>query len=305
MIDLTNYEEYLLRQMDGELNQEELGELNAFLKKHPSLEAEFKWLEATRLDPQEKIVFQDKASLYRHEPVKAWWGAARTRWAAVAAVILLAVCGLWISREHQGGLSSSVPPYARRTAPVPPAQPTPPLSPATAVSQVLAPRKSSPAEPSRPSVPPPPQPSRTTDMAVRHPSVKLVPDAPRPAVKENPAHSTGERKPGTGGLAPISLARAGLGTQTPPAVPDDVAATPVTTPTPDTAPADRYDPVDTGLPASTALASTTEKLENGKRELDQAITRGLTDFQQKKSTLLGNLEKKQIRIGRFTLALNQ
>jgi hypothetical protein len=46
------------------------------------------------------------------------------------------------------------------------------------------------------------------------------------------------------------------------------------------------------------------RLEERKKELDESITAGLGELQQKKTALLSKLGKGEIRIGRFTLALN-
>jgi anti-sigma factor RsiW len=64
-INISNYESYLLSYIDGELNREELAELELFLQKHPRCRQELELLEGARLVPDEKIVFEDKASLYR------------------------------------------------------------------------------------------------------------------------------------------------------------------------------------------------------------------------------------------------
>lgn len=64
-INISNYESYLLSYMDGELNREELAELELFLQQHPRCRQELELLEGARLVPDEKIVFDNKASLYR------------------------------------------------------------------------------------------------------------------------------------------------------------------------------------------------------------------------------------------------
>ena len=64
-INISNYESYLLSYIDGELNREELAELELFLQQHPQCRQELELLEGVRLVPDEKIVFDNKASLYR------------------------------------------------------------------------------------------------------------------------------------------------------------------------------------------------------------------------------------------------
>lgn len=310
MIDLTNYEDYLLRRVDGELNSAELRELDAFLEHHPSLKTESKWLEAIRLDPGETIVFPDKTSLYRHRAVKPWWsGSARTRWVAAAAAVVLLIGGfLWVSRHPQPQAGSGVPAYAQRSAPVQSIHPAGGASAQQTFDSITArtrtPRENNPPEPSRPSPAPASPPARATDVAAGRPRVKPVADAPRSGVKERATQPSAPPEPGVSPLTPIALAEAPA--KAPAGVAAGEVAGEVAIPATPGAGAPRtYDSADAGLPASAALASTAEKLENGKRELDQSITRGLSDLQQKKAALIGQLEKKEIRIGRFTFALNQ
>lgn len=64
-INISNYESYLLSYIDGELNEAEQAALQLFLEKHPQFKQELDLLEGTRLMPDEKIVFENKASLYK------------------------------------------------------------------------------------------------------------------------------------------------------------------------------------------------------------------------------------------------
>lgn len=85
-VTLTNYEEWLVLYMDNELTTEQKKSVDQFLITHPSLKEEFALLQRTQLQP-EKIIFADKASLYRKEEEKPapvrWW-----RLAAAAIIIL-------------------------------------------------------------------------------------------------------------------------------------------------------------------------------------------------------------------------
>ncbi|RAJ03839.1 hypothetical protein LX64_02716 [Chitinophaga skermanii] len=64
-INISNYEQYLLCYIDGELNPEEIAALELFLEKYPDLRQELAQLEAVKLLPEEEIVFDNKAMLYR------------------------------------------------------------------------------------------------------------------------------------------------------------------------------------------------------------------------------------------------
>ncbi|MGX5818315.1 hypothetical protein ACWKWU_08980 [Chitinophaga lutea] len=63
-IQISNYEEYLFRYVDGELDAAETAALESFLDRHPALRQELELLLSTRLVP-EPVVFDGKASLYR------------------------------------------------------------------------------------------------------------------------------------------------------------------------------------------------------------------------------------------------
>jgi anti-sigma factor RsiW len=64
-INISNYESYLLSYIDGELNEAEQAALELFLQKHPQFKQELDLLEAVRAVPDESIVFDNKAALYR------------------------------------------------------------------------------------------------------------------------------------------------------------------------------------------------------------------------------------------------
>lgn len=68
-INISNYESYLLNYIDGELNEAEQAALELFLQKHPQFKQELDLLEAVRAVPDESIVFDNKAALYRTSSV--------------------------------------------------------------------------------------------------------------------------------------------------------------------------------------------------------------------------------------------
>lgn len=64
-INISNYEEYLLSAVDGELSRDEMVALEAFLQQHPHIREELALLESVRLMPDAEVSFDDKTSLYR------------------------------------------------------------------------------------------------------------------------------------------------------------------------------------------------------------------------------------------------
>lgn len=67
-INISNYESYLYCYVDGELTADETAALERFVAINPQARAELDQLMATRLQP-EKIVFENKASLYRESEI--------------------------------------------------------------------------------------------------------------------------------------------------------------------------------------------------------------------------------------------
>jgi len=64
-IDISNYEEYLLSAVDGELNEEEQAALEVFLQLHPTYRQEFLLLQSARIVPDNELRFDGKEMLYR------------------------------------------------------------------------------------------------------------------------------------------------------------------------------------------------------------------------------------------------
>jgi anti-sigma factor RsiW len=65
-INISNYEEFLLSAVDGELNGEEMAALEAFMQQHPAIRKELALLEATKLSPDGGMTFDDKEALYKN-----------------------------------------------------------------------------------------------------------------------------------------------------------------------------------------------------------------------------------------------
>jgi hypothetical protein len=65
MVTLENYEEYIIRYIDEELNAAELQELQAFMNLHPELRSEMVAYENTRLLPDTTQIFEGKEQLLK------------------------------------------------------------------------------------------------------------------------------------------------------------------------------------------------------------------------------------------------
>lgn len=92
MVNLENYEEYMLLYADRELNPEQEQALLDFVQQHPGLKAELHAYAATRMQPDEAVVFAGKEALLKTEPGgrTMWLGSWKT-YAAAAGVILFIV----------------------------------------------------------------------------------------------------------------------------------------------------------------------------------------------------------------------
>ena len=94
----TNYEEFFLLYVDGELSAAERREVETFAGTKPQFQQELNLLLQTKIEPEHEVVFPDKSLLYKKEEKKrpvifiGW-----QRIAAVAAVILVALGIFWLS----------------------------------------------------------------------------------------------------------------------------------------------------------------------------------------------------------------
>jgi hypothetical protein len=106
IVNLSNYEEYLLLYIDNELNPAQAVAVEQFAAENLAVKKELDLLRFTRLQP-ETIEFPDKASLYRKEekvralPVR-WWRAA-----AAILILGLGLTTLWmINRKADNSLAA-------------------------------------------------------------------------------------------------------------------------------------------------------------------------------------------------------
>lgn len=123
MVNMENYEEYMMLYADSELNAEEEKALLDFVKHHPELEADLKAYAATRLLPDMEQVFAGKQALLKTEPiVKSIW--IDRRMYAVAASIVLCVILYAVNRNsNKEEIATSI--AVKETITVPVITPTP------------------------------------------------------------------------------------------------------------------------------------------------------------------------------------
>lgn len=101
-INLSNYEEWLVRYMDNELNGEEKAAIEKFISDNPAVKKEWELIQRTKLQP-ETITFPNKELLYRKEDkvrrIPAWWRMA----AAAAIVVAVGTTALVVINNNNPG----------------------------------------------------------------------------------------------------------------------------------------------------------------------------------------------------------
>ena len=102
LINIYNYESFLVQHVDGELLHHEVVELEKFLALNPYAQQELNWLKKTRSEPDTAVVFGDKSSLYRHEEVKRMYPVRWLKQAIAAAVIIAAGTGIFMFSNNSG-----------------------------------------------------------------------------------------------------------------------------------------------------------------------------------------------------------
>ncbi len=88
LINMTNYEEYLIAYIDNELTDAERIEFFKFAAAHPPVKEELDIYQQTKLQPEKEIVFANKEVLYRREEKVRVITMQRWKIAVAAAVIL-------------------------------------------------------------------------------------------------------------------------------------------------------------------------------------------------------------------------
>lgn len=112
MVNLENYEEYMMMYADGELNEAETKALMDFVAANPELAKELEAYSATKLVPDTTMVYANKDQLMKAPPAGGRTIGMRTWWmyAAAAAVLLFAV-----TIFRQGGDATDSPVVANNT----------------------------------------------------------------------------------------------------------------------------------------------------------------------------------------------
>ena len=96
---LKNYEERFVDYMEGQLNADEMREVEAFVAQHPELEEDFKLFCSTKLEPDTSVVFTKKESLM--QPTTVIRPLYVRIVAAAACVALLIGIGIRFLKPHQ------------------------------------------------------------------------------------------------------------------------------------------------------------------------------------------------------------
>lgn len=112
MVNLENYEEYMMMYADGELNEAETKALMDFVAANPELAKELEAYSATKLVPDTTMVYANKDQLMKAPPAGGRTIGMRTWWmyAAAAAVLLFTITII-----KQGGDTPDSPTVASNT----------------------------------------------------------------------------------------------------------------------------------------------------------------------------------------------
>jgi len=91
-------EEQLLLYVDDELNLNEKSAVEKMVATNVSLQKELHWLQQSKLQADETIVFPDKSILYKEaQPARVFFiSTVARRWAAAAAILLLLGSSIWL-----------------------------------------------------------------------------------------------------------------------------------------------------------------------------------------------------------------
>lgn len=95
MVNMENYEEYMLLEADGELGDAERKALYAFLEQHPELGKEMEMYLSTKLVPDTKMVFAHKEQLLKKQGGSTIAFGGRWMYAAAACVAALIAVMIW------------------------------------------------------------------------------------------------------------------------------------------------------------------------------------------------------------------
>lgn len=294
-INLKNYEEYLLSYVDRELDSGEKAALLSFLEEHPELQRELKVLESAKLPGAEGPIFPDKGSLYRKTPptqTKVVFLHRHPWLAAASAACMLLVAGFLFFSPRRDVPSRTT---AVRTAQpvISPAEVPPVEKQDSPGNKTINPRLLSEKQVLA---------SGDTKKKERKSRVATLPVPSHPAIApkrgESPARNTAVSAirvlPQLHGGPVISGTASSLA---PIEVPSRTRA-----PEPGAA-VGSPEMEDAGMVGG-KLAMVAQTMDDTKNEIDNTITRKLSDLHEQTSGLIDQLARKGIRIGRITFALN-
>lgn len=98
MVNMENYEEYMLMEADGELNEDEQKALYAFMGLHPELKKELDAYKAAHLLPDEHMVYAEKETLLKQGKNRSI--ALNRKWIYAAAAMLLIFLSVGFFRNN-------------------------------------------------------------------------------------------------------------------------------------------------------------------------------------------------------------
>ena len=124
MVNMDNYEEYMMLYADKELNEAEEKALLAFVAKHPELGTELKAYTATQLQPDNAIVFGEKDTLLK-KPAKRIALLYNWKFYATAACALLLFGTFFFQTDNTTTPHTPIAQKTETIAPVTPVEDTP------------------------------------------------------------------------------------------------------------------------------------------------------------------------------------
>ncbi|MFI5220055.1 MAG: hypothetical protein ACHQNT_11275 [Bacteroidia bacterium] len=113
-----NIQQYLVAKLEGDLNKEELHELNKFLFSHPQFKKDEKLFELTRLSPDKNIVFENKSLLKKAIPIAESKKRVYYISVAVAACIVLLIGFYFLNKDAGTQIIQANNETKKETAPV-------------------------------------------------------------------------------------------------------------------------------------------------------------------------------------------
>ncbi len=306
MINAHNYESYLLDYVDGELSETEQELLLAYVAAHPELEEELQWLQKTKPETTENLVFPGRERLYRTETAEK--KALIIPWKTIALALAAAACLLLVFRIYQQPDRQQQSLTSQKLA-------------RTTTAQPASPEKTKEAEP--PTQPAPSANKDTIRETKSNNTALLAGQAgesqePAPAVQKrkraaekSPNSPMPARKSAVGALAKIEVQplppheaqddRAPI-VQSRPVAPPEASRLAVAK---DIEKKQRKLTVGTGGGSTATITSTLQKLSEHKNSLDSSFTDKLFALQQKVAHPIRLLNIQKIKIGRVSFVFNK